>query len=407
MKRCNRTLNMPSPIHHRWILPVLTACSITVAGCAKAGSERIPPARSSYAMAIEESTSEQLLRNIVRTRFGATPVMLSMTQVLTQYEVTASGSAGATLQSGANAFPLSVTGTYRQIPTITYAPVTGQIFALRMLTPVQPWQLFLLHTSGWPLDRIFRLSVQDINGLKNLPTTPDASSSHLPRSVGDFHEACSLIGEMAANGELKVTMYQEYENKSEAVDFTRLEDVPIMGSEKLRQKGYGDVVYQFELEENRDDEDSTRRLDRFRSLLGLNEGINPIPLVESVSSTTYTSKNSIILKTRSVLSMMIALTDGIELVDELKGTYPGPYDSVDSGSVPDTTFPRQYFSVQSAKKKPLDAFVVIEADGTWYWIDRADSPTKGTFALLEYLMNFQDPTPSTQDAGVQLTLPTG
>lgn len=400
-------MNTTSRIDPRWILALLAASTITIAGCAKAGSERIPPARGNYAMAIEESTSEQLLRNIVRTRFGATPVMLSMTQVLTQYEVTASGSAGATLQSGASAIPLSVTGTYRQMPTITYAPVTGQIFALRMLTPVQPWQLFLLHTSGWPLERIFRLSVQNFNGLKNLPTIPDASPSRLPRSVGDFHEFCSLVGEMTANGELKVTMYQEYEDKSEAVDFTRLEDVPIMGSGNLRQRGYGDVVYQFELEEDRSDEDSTRRRDRFRALLGLKEGVNPIPVVESVSSTSFTSENSIILKTRSVLSMMIALADGIELVDELKGTYPGPYDSVDSGIVPDPAYPRQFFSVHSGEAKPRDAFVAIEADGTWYWIDRADSRTKGTFALLEYLMNFQDPTPSTQDAGVQLTVPTG
>ena len=89
---------------------------LATTSCGLLGPTTVAPARRDYAEAIRLSANRELLSNIVRLRFAAMPEMLDLTQVVTQYSVTAVGSAGATFQSGANEFPLSLQSTLEEKP---------------------------------------------------------------------------------------------------------------------------------------------------------------------------------------------------------------------------------------------------------------------------------------------------
>ncbi|MGD8702214.1 MAG: hypothetical protein PVH26_07235, partial [Desulfosarcina sp.] len=71
--------------NHRYFLLIVLALLI-VSGCAAQGARRVPADRFNYNAAIAQSTREQMLLNIVRSRYLEVPVFLTVSSVLTQYE---------------------------------------------------------------------------------------------------------------------------------------------------------------------------------------------------------------------------------------------------------------------------------------------------------------------------------
>ena len=71
--------------NHRYFLLIVLALLI-ISGCAAQGARRVPADRFNYNAAIAQSTREQMLLNIVRSRYLEVPVFLTVSSVLTQYE---------------------------------------------------------------------------------------------------------------------------------------------------------------------------------------------------------------------------------------------------------------------------------------------------------------------------------
>ena len=65
---------------------LIAAAVILISGCAAQGAKRVPRDRFDYNAAIAHSTREQMLLNIVRSRYLEVPVFLTVSSVLTQYE---------------------------------------------------------------------------------------------------------------------------------------------------------------------------------------------------------------------------------------------------------------------------------------------------------------------------------
>jgi hypothetical protein len=62
---------------------------------------------------------------------------------------------------------VGATGTYVDRPTITYTPIMGDKFARSLMSPIPPPAILSLLQAGYPVDLIFRLLVQEINGIRN------------------------------------------------------------------------------------------------------------------------------------------------------------------------------------------------------------------------------------------------
>ena len=110
------------------ILNLLATSSLSLvllgAGCKSIGPSTIKRDRKHYATAVAGSWKEQLLLNIVKTRYGDAPAFLVIASVSAGYSLQTGGSLngqfspeslrGDTFASG------SVSGTYTDRPTISF-----------------------------------------------------------------------------------------------------------------------------------------------------------------------------------------------------------------------------------------------------------------------------------------------
>jgi hypothetical protein len=58
-------------------------------------------------------------------------------------------------------------GTYTDRPTITYIPLSGEKFAWSLMKPQPPSAVMALIEAGHPVDSVFRVGVQSLDGIKN------------------------------------------------------------------------------------------------------------------------------------------------------------------------------------------------------------------------------------------------
>jgi hypothetical protein len=97
--------------------------------------------RFDYTGAVGESWKSQMLLNLVKLRYGDTPVFLDVGQIVSGYTVQGTFSALGSVFSTSGVVPgvpnssvtLGAQGQYTDRPTITYTPLAGERFA-RSLT---------------------------------------------------------------------------------------------------------------------------------------------------------------------------------------------------------------------------------------------------------------------------------
>ena len=131
--------------------------------------------RFDYSSAVAESWKSQMLMNLVKLRYGDTPVFLDVGQIISGYTVEGTLSAIGTLFSAPGVVPgvpdssvgLGAQGRYTDRPTITYAPLVGERFARAMMTPLPPPAILSLIQAGYPVDAVLRLTVHEVNGIRN------------------------------------------------------------------------------------------------------------------------------------------------------------------------------------------------------------------------------------------------
>jgi hypothetical protein len=114
---------------------LIAAAVILIAGCAAQGAKRVPRDRFDYNAAIAQSTREQMLMNIVRSRYLEVPVFLTVTQ----YEYERSAGIGAILEFGDATTDRGIGETnlrFSERPTITYLPIEGQEFSAHLLSDI-------------------------------------------------------------------------------------------------------------------------------------------------------------------------------------------------------------------------------------------------------------------------------
>ena len=85
--------------------------------------------------------------------------------------------------------------------------------------------------------------------------------------------------------------------------------------------------------------------------------------------------------TRSMLEMLSELALGVQ-VPEVHRTagWAQPADGGDSALL----------AIKSGTAPPEDAFIAVPYRGYWFWIDRGDLRSKGTFSLLMFLFSLAE-----------------
>ena len=142
---------------------------LLVSGCSGIGPMTVPRDRFDYTAAISDSWKNQMLFNMVRIRYGDAPVFLDVTSVIGQYQVAGQINLGATMSNPPwnSSEIVGAMGQYVDRPTITYTPIMGDKFSRSLMSPVPPPAILGLVQAGYPVDLVFRLLVQEINGVRN------------------------------------------------------------------------------------------------------------------------------------------------------------------------------------------------------------------------------------------------
>ena len=110
---------------------------------------------------------------------------------------------------------LGSTGKYTDRPTITYAPITGARFNENFMTPLPPDATLFLMQSGWPVDLIFPLAIDSINGLRSRVFAGTNQRSGDP----NYYRAIELMRTIQKSGFVGMRLVKDEDNRMTTVLF--------------------------------------------------------------------------------------------------------------------------------------------------------------------------------------------
>jgi hypothetical protein len=246
---------------------------------------------------------------------------------------------------------------YTTLPTFTFTPVTGDRFAQSYLRPLAPAELLSLAQSGAPVDLLFRLGVQSVNGLTNGATGGGGAQE----ASDGFQALMGALREVQAAGAVSL----------------HLERQPAGGRVFLVHGG--------------DDPRAQAAAREVRRLLGVGASSGDL---EVVYGRARRGPGQVAVLTRSVLQILYEL--GAQMDVPEADVRRGETVASETGGAAD---PRERLIVVSqGRSAPSDAFAAVPYRDRWFWIDAGDYRSKVAFTFAHVLQTLAEsghgpPTP--------------
>lgn len=389
---------------------------VLVAGCNTAGPRAVRHARADYNEAMAAGYNEQLLLNLVRLRYRDTPHFLEVTGLVTSHVLGATAGASATVGGGDSDVGVSLGGSYEENPTVLYAPLTGEAFVTRLLTPIQIETLYLLMRSGWSIERVLRCCVRQMNGLLNAPGADGPTPAYTPE-YRDFAAVAEALRELQVRHLLRLDAVAERPPAAETDG----------DGEGDPEKGGGELEFFLVLDEPEQvrsalDARQLELLDALAVRPSARGDQRVVPLRAGiVRAAGEEESDALRLRPRSLMGVLYLLSQGVEVPPEhlrqglVTLTDPGAELPAEwSGGCPPQPWsagldwPRtvlaDLFTVRTSPRRPNDAFVAVRHRGHWFYVPDCDLESKSTFALLVQLFALQSGDPKERASAVVLSL---
>lgn len=351
------------------LIRALTALLIasTLVGCMSPtmGPRSISYGRESYNQAIKATNDQELLLNLIRSRYRDTLYFTNVERVASTLEFNQgfnlggsriavdniNGSRAITSSVSTQSATPSASVALNEKPTVFYAPVDGEKFVRQMMTPMNPDSLLLFIKSGWSFDRVFAVAVQEISGIPNAPTASGPQPSIEPE-FRQFHRIVRLLRTLQREG---------------AIDFFKSTTGNGIDLVFLNKANYEDEIKEFKELLNLDP-----KLDRYKIIIGVHNN----------------ERNSISIITRPLLAAMNLLSTGIEIPEADVKAGKVRVTKRLNGEVFDWKEMMEFiFTVKSSKTQPADASVSVFYRGSYFYIADDDLDSKSTFLLLTQLIS--------------------
>jgi hypothetical protein len=351
----------------------LLAC-MSVCGCFGLGTTRLYEDQLGYSRALGDAEKSDTLLNVVRIRYGDTPIILQETQVISGYQLQRN------VTGGFEAFPSGNSGGFlsgsasaqlQQSPTFTFQPLSGAQFAESFIRPLSPTELLPLATGGLPIDVLFRLCVQSINGLSNaVPLTQTGAAGS-----ADFFLLLRELRRLQIAGLLSIRFQH---NAAPA------------GTHGHSDSGH---VYFF-LTMTRDP-DLLAAVAQVKRLLGIPPGLSEAEVVYGHNK----EPGQVAVLSRSMLAVLAQLGLQVEVP---------PDDVAQHRTLPSVgnigLEHRPVVIIHSGAAAPADVFTSVQYRQTWFWIAEDDFDSKLAFSIVQILLALS----RTENApGAILTIPAG
>jgi hypothetical protein len=336
--------------------------------------ERLEEDQVGYTQALSDSQKSQTLLNIIRIRYGDSPVFLNTTQVISAYQLQHNLSAGVQLFPGASISNF-LTGSggiqLQQTPTFTFQPVTGENLAQSVIRPLSPTDLLPLSLSGLPVDVLFRLAVQSVNGLQN---------SDMLASLNQYRSGSTGFFQLLLN--LRQLQMAELLG-------VRLEP----GAQPQNPKGKLDGRLILTIADSPNPQLHALVV-QTRGMLGMPTNIAE---AEVVYGRSPLESGQIAILTRPILGALQQVASEVQ----------APASDISRGltvaTVNDTqVLHRPTILIRSSVQRQLDVYAQVEYRGRWYWIASDDFDSKLAFSVLQTLLTLAETSPA---ANTLVTIP--
>jgi hypothetical protein len=345
-----------------------------MAGCATFGPDTVTRDRFDYTGAVAESWKSQMLLNLVKIRYGDTPMFLDVGQIVTGYTMQSTFSAAGSIFNTSTIVPgvpnssigLGAQGQFTDRPTITYAPLVGERFARSLMMPIPPSAILNVVQAGFAADVVFRLTVQSVNGVDN----HRVQFQYVRPANPEFYVLLRDLRRVQASGAIGVRV--ERVDKEERLNLVFRPNLDAA----IESAGVN-----------------------IAKILGLNRAAREFRVVYGVVAE---NDKVIALLSRSIREVLVDLSSVISVPEaHVAERRVGPTPGADVG--PEGPVP-PLIRIAHSTDRPGDAFVAVPYRGYWFSIDDRDLASKNVFSFIMFLFTFVET--ESKGAAPILTIPT-
>ncbi|MCA9080922.1 MAG: hypothetical protein KDA58_10215 [Planctomycetaceae bacterium] len=388
--------------------------AFTHAGCV-IGPGQLENDLLSYNTALRDGFREQILLNLVRTRYGESNEYLAVESVATQYLVQHDAAVSGTLTEAAgNILGLSGSTTFNERPTVTYAP-TQQCskFNAQLRRPLSAEVLHYLIDDGFPKEVVLHLAVRRINGLRN----SDSICGPEPVDVPAFDRFCEFVQHASylfANRQIEIHHLDQWQNRSTAIEKSIVNAEDLISAKKsgyeLRSEDGGE---HFVLQEEESQlmllidptAEGSPAVTTVQNLLELAPDRATYELEVGTESSFHKAiepdHTDIHISTRSYSGLMSYLAPAVTVPERhLRAGLVADCD-------PGCACPIVPFRVCVSRHRPKHACVAVPHRGYWFYVDERDHDSRMILRLLVDVARVQLSCEDMPDSGPTLTLPLG
>ncbi len=333
---------------------ILYFAIMTLVGCSSLGPHAVRKSRTDYNIAIEQTDNEQMLLNLVRLRYRDTPFFVETASISTSFSFKTGIDASASLlPSVADQYGISSGFDYIEKPTITYTPLQGEKFVTQILTPLEPQILLLLYHSGWSIDRLMRITVQNFNGILNAPTASGPTPSTAPE-YERFNEVSALMRRLQKSH--SIILAASSDNRDELV----LKITP--------------------------ESHHSHDVQAFLQKLELDKETLQFPVRFSIGK----GKKQIFMVMRSLMASLFYLSQAVSVSQHDRDAGKVTVTQYESGEFFDWfKMTRNLFHIHTSSSYPNYPYIAVNYRGAWFYIKDNDLTSKSTFSLLKQLFALQ------------------
>lgn len=348
---------------------------LLVSGCQSSfGPSALNNTHIPYNQAISDTLNQQMLLNLVRLKYRDEAYYLTVGSVTSSLNF--SGNAGINSQidlgPAGNSISPSLGFAYSDSPTISYLPLQGENFFKSVFTELPIATISILGATGWNMDDIFGLCVEEINGVENAARASGLTPKLAPH-YREFEKIQLLLRKLQMTRSLRIGMSGKLQNVMLMKFIQTAENKPI--------------------------------LSELMTLLGLPTTTRLVKVSDVEFLDMEKPKDTVTIYTRSMSSMLFYLSHNIQV----------PQEHIDQGLVPVTktaegnlfdwsqTPAGKLLTIKSSKNRPDNAFLATFYRDYWYYIADDDLKSKSTFMLITQLFDYQ--AGHSESASPVLTIP--
>ena len=316
-----------------------TLLSLCLTGCFTIGTKIISHDRGRYNFEIAKSENSQLLLNIVRLRYLDSIDFLQINSITAQKSLQGTGTGSwnfSPASSNSLGTYLGSTLNYTDTPTISFTPLQGAEFVKNLLTPVSLKSVYFLCNTGWDLEKVLTLSFEKMNNYYNQKGFVTMGKTGIPKGYDHF---------------LKIVKDLRTLHQRNALDFYF----------RTKSGGNEELVIIFHPKQELALESEVKRL--------LHISTNAKFMIFTTDYYATKPKNTVAIKTHSIISMLSFLANTVRLPER------------DKNVVPFKPFPIPFMNIYSSIT-PVNASIHTYYRGHFFYIKETDASSKRTFLLL-------------------------